>query len=315
LITGDLRAALTSIDLIGEAITQVAQGQGTADLVDPDLWASAGPKLTAAVLSLVTLSVRQRYELHAAAVGRRAIEAAIDIVALTPQPLLPIAGFKDRSLGIEDIFSTGLQERIDTTWPEALEPALADVPRSATMSAIDRKARELLVAHWPVDLSGAKLSTLVALKLVEETIVRLEVYAAAIRSERAVQQYLFIEDAGAAFYALRSLGRAGMFLAQAARRDGAGVIPDAPDADAFEGAAKTICHALRLVGVKAFDLAKERKAGLEIPDWVEPLRSAKVIASADFNRELVAARSAILFRPKQPPAPPGQASGPAAGIG
>jgi hypothetical protein len=181
------------------------------------------------------------------------------------------------------------------------------------MSAIDRHAREQMLAHWPVDLSGAKLATLIASKLLEEAIVRLDVQAAAVRAQRAPAGYLYIEDAGAAFYALRCLGRAGMFMAQAAVRNGAGLIPGAPKSEGFEYAGKLVCHAMRLISVKSFDLYREQEPEAKLPAWIEPIRSAKIMVSEDFNKDLLAARSAMIFKPK-PGANPVQTS-PGASVG
>jgi hypothetical protein len=299
-IVADLRHAQAALGHIGDGITKVALEDATTEIIDDELWAVVSPRLTAAALSLSVLASRQKYGTHMAALGRRATEAAIDIADLTPQPLAETPGEKAAD-ALKGNFNERLQATINETWPEPLRPALADIPRSATMSAVDRQAREQMLAHWPVDLSAAKLSTLIASKLIEDMVIRLEVLTASVRAQRDNGQYLYIEDAGAAFFALRSTGRAAMFLAQAAVRNGAGIIPGAPASEGFVEAAKSICHGLRLISVKDFELYQSQQPNAKIPDWVGEVRVAKVAPTEGFNRDLMNAKCALIFRPRTAP--------------
>ena len=117
--------------------------------------------------------------------------------------------------------------------------------------------------------------------------------------------------AGAAFFALRAMGRSAMFLAQAAVRNGAGIIPGAPTSEGFIGAAKSICHGLRLISVKDFELYQSQQPDAKIPDWVGEVRVAKFAPTEDFNRDLMSAKCALIF--KQKTAPQAAQSSPAPG--
>lgn len=315
LIIADLRTAQTSINLIGQSLTDIAMNGGASSQVDADLWQAGGPKLTAAVLSLVTLSAKQNFASHTAAIGWRSVESALDIIALSPQWPEGVNLPDPEDAALSGIFNSDLRAQIELNWPHPLSVALEDVPRSPLMSAVDRQAREGMFAHWPVDLAAAKLATLIADKLLEETLIRLEVYSNTLKTDRPQQNYLFIEDAGSAFYALRSLGRAAMHMAQVARREGADIVPGNPPATGFEYGAKTVCHALRLVAIKSFDLYREANPALSMPGWTETLRSAKILTSSNFNMELTNAYSAPLFRPKSQRNTANEGTTLAAGVG
>lgn len=296
-IVADIRHAQAALGHISDSITMIALDNVASEIIDDELWASLSPRLTAAALALSTLASRQKYGLHLAALGRRATEAAIDISDLAPKSLVDVEE-EAATDTLKEQFNERLQSNISETWPEALRQALSDIPRSATMSAVDRQAREQMLAHWPVDLSAAKLSTLIALKLAEDMAVRLEVLTASVRAQRDNGQYLYIEDAGAAFYALRATGRAAMFLAKAAVRNGSDIIPGAHSSEGFIAAAKSVCHGLRLISVKEFELYLAQHPEGVVPDWVAEIRAAKVAPTENFNRDLMNAKCAIIFKPR-----------------